>query len=84
MTGKSFDDYVAGDAKAAALITTLPFSRPQTPSEYIQAELFGRRNRIAHWGYVNSTQDDAILCHSIAVIVISILRKMDLEKYAAV
>jgi hypothetical protein len=44
------------------------------PSRYFQDELFNRRNRIAHWGYVNSTRQEAEHSHQIAVVIITILR----------
>ena len=53
-----------------------------TPAtKYFQNELFRRRNRIAHWGYVNSTKAEGQVCHTLAVAIVSILREMDKSKY---
>lgn len=51
------------------------------PSRYFQDELFNRRNRIAHWGYVNSTKQEAEHSHQIAVAIVTILREMDRLKH---
>jgi len=82
MMGTSFDKFVAGNPTASAIFSTLPNASQATPSQYFQDELFKPRNRIAHWGYVNSAKADAERCHSIAVALVSILREMDRSKYA--
>lgn len=59
------------------------FANPsgKLPIEFVQDELFERRNAIAHRGFVNSSRADAEISKEIAVNVISILRKIDREYY---
>jgi hypothetical protein len=49
--------------------------------EFFQKELFHPRNRIAHWGYVNTTEAEGQRCHKLAVAVVAIFREMDKAKY---
>jgi len=81
LMGMSFDRFIAGNAVAGAIFCTLPTAYHASPTQYFQEELFKRRNRIAHWGYVNSTKAEAELCHTIAIGLVSILREMDRSKY---
>jgi hypothetical protein len=81
LVGTTFDKFVAGNATATVIFSDLPNPTGDTPTQYFQRELFNRRNRIAHWGYVNSNRAEAELCHSIAVGLVSILREMDRTKY---
>lgn len=83
MTGFTFDNFVAQNKTAARIMNSLPDAANISATEYFQNELFRRRNRIAHWGYVNSTKAEAQLCHTLAVAIVSILREMDKAKYAA-
>jgi hypothetical protein len=66
---------------AAHAFLGLPNANKVMPSRYFQDELFNRRNRIAHWGYVNSTRQEAEHSHQIAVAIIAILREIDRLKY---
>ena len=81
LVGTTFDQFVAGNATATAIFSGLSNLTHATPTQYFQSELFNRRNRIVHWGYVNSNHDEAELCHGIAVALVSILREMDRSKY---
>jgi hypothetical protein len=81
LVGTTFDKFVADNATATAIFSGLPNPTATAPTLYFQSELFNRRNRIAHWGYVNSNQAEAELCHGIAVALVSILREMDRVKY---
>jgi hypothetical protein len=78
----TFDKFVEENKTAKSIFLGLPNASNITPTNYIQKELFNRRNRIAHWGYVSSSRADAELCHSIAVALVSILREMDHAKHA--
>jgi hypothetical protein len=83
-TGLTFDQFVMSNNIAAAhAFLGLPNPNKVLPSRYFQDELFNRRNRIAHWGYVNSTRQEAEHSHQIAVAVITILREMDRLKCGA-
>jgi hypothetical protein len=82
LMGTSFDKFVAGNAAADAIFSALPNTSHASPTQYFQDELFKRRNRIAHWGYVNSNKTEAEMCNNIAVALVSILREMDRSKYA--
>jgi hypothetical protein len=77
----TFDEFVKGNSDASKIFSTLSETGSAGPTQYIQGELFKRRNRIVHWGYVNSNRSDAELCHAIAVATVSILREMDRSKY---
>jgi hypothetical protein len=82
VAGMTFDEFVAGNSVAKAIFAALPNPTHTSPTQYFQDELFKRRNRIAHWGYVNSNQSDAQQCFDIAKAIVSILREMDRSKYA--
>jgi len=83
-TGLTFDQFVmSNNIVAAQAFLALPNTNKVMPSRYFQDELFNRRNRIAHWGYVNSTRQEAEHSHQIAVSIIMILREMDRLKYGA-
>lgn len=83
LVGSTFDEFVAANAASSAIFSGLPNPTGNVPTQYFQSELFNRRNRIAHWGYVNSNQGEAELCHKIAVALVSILREMDRAKYGS-
>ena len=83
MTGLPFDKFVAGNDAATKIVSGFPGIATVPATKYFQNELFRRRNRIVHWGYVNSTEADAQLCHALAVAIVSILREMDRSKYGA-
>jgi hypothetical protein len=77
LVGTTFDEFVATNKRASAIFSNLPDSAGSSPTQYFQDQLFKRRNRIAHWGYVNSSKSEAQLCHTVAVAAVSILREMD-------
>jgi hypothetical protein len=82
-TGLTFDQFVmSNNIVTAHAFLGLPNPNKILPSRYFQNELFNRRNRIAHWGYVNSTRQEAEHSHQIAVAIITILREMDRLKYS--
>ncbi|HEY2495554.1 MAG TPA: hypothetical protein VGK24_00675 [Candidatus Angelobacter sp.] len=81
LAGTTFDKFVAENAATKTIFSRLPNLSQKAPTQYFQNELFSRRNRIAHWGYVNSNQSEAELCHMIATSLVSILREMDRTKY---
>jgi hypothetical protein len=83
MMGMSFDEFVAANPIAGKIMAAFPDAANLSAKQYFQSELFNRRNRIAHWGYVNSDKTEAELCHRLAVAIVSILREMDRSKYAA-
>ncbi len=80
-TGMTFDEFAAKNAVASKIFAGLPGSSNASPKKYFQSELFRLRNRIAHWGYVNTTNEEAQCCHTLAVAIVSILREMDRLKY---
>jgi hypothetical protein len=83
ITGLTFDKFVAQNNVAKEIMAGLPDATNLSATKHFQNELFRRRNRIAHWGYVNSTKEEAQLCHTLAVAIVSILREMDRSKYVA-
>jgi hypothetical protein len=80
-TGAPFDDFVAKNAVANKIIAGFPGAASPSAKQYFQSELFHPRNRIAHWGYVDTSQSEAERCHALAVAIVSILREMDKFKY---
>jgi hypothetical protein len=83
LLGTTFDQFVSWNVAASTIFSRLPNVSRADPRKYFQEELFKRRNRIVHWGYVNSSKADAELCYSIAVALVSILREMDRAKYGS-
>lgn len=81
--GMTFDEFVGTNNLAATIMARFPGAANVSAKQYFQDELFKRRNRIAHWGYVNSTKVEAQLCHDLAVATVSILREMDKSAYGA-
>jgi hypothetical protein len=82
-TGQTFDEFVKSNVIAERAFLELPNPSKMLPARYFQVELFNRRNRIGHWGYVNATRQEAEHSHQTAVVIISILREMDRLKYRA-
>jgi hypothetical protein len=78
---KTFDDFVSSNQTANAIHKTLPSSSQLSLSELCQSNLFAIRNRIAHWGYVNCSGEDAQRCYGIGVAVVCVLREMDKVRY---
>lgn len=77
LVGTTFDEFVATNKQASAIFSSLPGTSGVSPTQYFQDQLFKRRNRIAHWGYVNTSKSEAQLCHTVTVAVVSILREID-------
>jgi len=77
LAGATFDKFVEGNAATATIFSGLPSSSHSSPAQYIQDRLFKQRNRIVHWGYVNSGKAEAEHCLEIAVVVVRILERMD-------
>jgi len=76
-TGMTFDDFAGSNPAAIKIMAVLPGAPHFSAKKYFQMELFNRRNEIAHWGYVNSKQEEAQLCHTLAVAILAILQEMD-------
>ena len=83
ITGMTFDDFVCKNNLATTIMARFPGAAHVSAKQYFQNELFKPRNRIVHWGYVNSTGVEAQRCHALAVAIVSILREMDKSKYGA-
>jgi hypothetical protein len=79
--GMSFDEFVQSNTSASAIFKSLETFAGATPKDYFQRELFNLRNRIAHWGFVDASLEQAKRCHKLAVSLVAILRAMDKEKY---
>jgi hypothetical protein len=77
LVGKSFDDFVAEKAAAAAQPTGL------LSASTIHNDLFEKRNSAMHWGKVNFSKEDASRAYAAAVQAIRTVKWMDQEKYAA-
>ena len=83
ITGTTFDEFVANNNAATQVMSQFPDTASLSPKKYVQNELFRRRNRIVHWGYLNSTEAEARLCQELAVAIVSIFREMDRFKYGS-
>jgi len=81
LVATTFDKFIADNTTATTIFSRLPNASRASPTQYFQDELFKPRNRIVHWGYVNSGKADGERCHTIAVALVSILREMDRSKY---
>lgn len=84
MVQMTFDEFISSNQAANAIYSALPNDNQIALSELCQSELFKIRNRIAHWGYVNSSAEDAKRCYDIGLAVVSVLREMDKTYYANV
>jgi len=78
----SFDEFITANQAAKSIFAALSNPGQLPLSTLCQAELFRKRNRIAHWGYVNSAKDEAERCFDIALAVIGVLKEMDRVRYA--
>jgi hypothetical protein len=81
MTNKLFDEFVCANSVASKAVATFSEISRTTPSAFIQTELFERRNRIAHWGFVDSTFDEASACLKLSVATVRIFNEMDRIKF---
>jgi hypothetical protein len=82
-TGVTFDEFVGNNAAAKQIMAGFPDAAGVSAKQYFQSNLFYPRNRIAHWGYVSTTKEEAGRCFALAVAVVSIFREMDKAKYGA-
>lgn len=74
LTSKSFDSF------AALIKAGLNIPESHLKTTYIHEELFNRRNRIMHWGYVGYEKQDAQRALDAAFAAIAVLRVMDKQK----
>ena len=81
LTGVDFDTFIDDRKHSSEIIARAVLVLAGPPTKTIQKELFERRNRIAHWGFVDSAQNDAERSFNVAVATLDILREMDREKY---
>lgn len=85
LVGKSFDSFVKEilNKNARESLTSLgfPLNTDQLTADYIQHELFRRRNRIMHWGEVSHTKQDATKAFDAALGAFAVLKAMDKERY---
>lgn len=77
LAGTTFNKFVEGNTDTDTIFSALPSSPRIGPAQYVQDKLFKPRNRIVHWGYVNSGKADAEHCLEIAVVVVRLLERMD-------
>ena len=82
-TGMAFDEFVSKNVVASKIMAGFPDAANLSVKQYFQSALFHLRNRIVHWGYVNTNRAEAEQCHNLAVAIVSILREMDKLKYGA-
>jgi hypothetical protein len=77
LAGTTFDKFVEENAAIEKVFAGLPGSPHASPAQYVQEKLFKRRNRVVHWGYVNSGKAEAERCLEIAIVVVRSLEHMD-------
>jgi hypothetical protein len=79
----AFDEFVSKNVVAIKIMAGFPEAANLSVKQYFQSTLFHPRNRIVHWGYMNTSLAEAEKCHTLAVAIVSILREMDKLKYGA-
>jgi hypothetical protein len=84
MVCRPFDEYVQKKLKANAVFrNNFKLYEKVSPISCFQEGIFVPRNRIVHWGFINSTEKIASECHTHAQNLIRLLLIMDREKYEA-
>jgi hypothetical protein len=81
--GMTFDEFVGSNATTKKIMAGFPNAAGLSPKQYFQSKLFYPRNRIAHWGYVNTSKGEAERCLALAIAIVSLFRAMDKVKYGA-
>lgn len=84
LCAKIFDDFVTDfilrNRPATLIKSGFPQVESQLKTNYVQQELFLRRNRIMHWGKVDYQKEQASLAFSAAYSAFAVLKVMDKEK----
>lgn len=84
LVGKSFDAFVKDllvKGTAAQISSGIAQDPDELKADYIQRELFARRNRIMHWGEVRHTKEDAVKAWNAALTAFAGLKRMDRHRY---
>ena len=81
MTDKLFDEFACTNSVACKALASFSEISGTVPSVLIQTELFDRRNRIAHWGFVDSTVEEANICMRLAAATVRVFGEMDRIKF---
>jgi hypothetical protein len=81
MTGIGFDEFVGSNATAKSIMAGFQDAAGLSARQYFQSNLFYPRNRIVHWGYVNTSKGEAERCLALAIAIVSLFREMDKVKY---
>jgi hypothetical protein len=85
LTGQDFDSFLAqntGLLKPVHMRYPASKSEP-SPKKFFIAELFHRRNRVVHFGEINSQQADGEICLTCATSLSQILSAMDAQRRLA-
>jgi hypothetical protein len=78
--GMTFDTFTTENSIARKAMESFPDAGSST-KRYFYDQLFKRRNRIVHWGNMNSCLEEAQQGLSVAIAIIQILKQMDKMKY---
>jgi hypothetical protein len=80
LVGMGFDEFVATNPNATAIMNGFLDAVGQSPKKYFQQVLFNKRNRILHWGQVSYERVDAESCLKAAIAIGGILKIMDRQR----
>jgi hypothetical protein len=84
MVSSAFDEYIHRKRKAnAAFRSNFSLYEKVSPITCFQERIFEPRNKIVHWGFINSTEKIASECHTHAQNLIRLLLIMDRGRYEA-
>jgi hypothetical protein len=80
MTGTDFDRFVS--QKESVLFESIrhdydPQNNYMSPKKFFQEQLFDKRNRIVHSGYIDFKQEEGEMCFALASALLQILRAMN-------
>jgi hypothetical protein len=82
LTGVSFDLFIANRNDLTNVVRLVhPDIGMKSPRAFFVQELFWKRNRIMHSGYVQYGKPDAEACVRIAMSLLQIIREADKERY---
>jgi hypothetical protein len=74
---RGVDDFARDSELGGQIDKDFPSLNLGSLARDFQQSLFWPRNRILHTGYADYTKDDALRCHNIALVGLTLLREMD-------
>ena len=85
VTGQSFDSFLSQNSGLLKAVDAQyrASNNPASPKDFFIKEIFHRRNRIVHFGNIDSQQSDAESCLKLASVLSQILAAMDAQRRRA-